>query len=122
VDGTIRRGSTLKITSLGVMKFMTAIPSLIIAGYYFLIQRSLMFGLMFVGITILYCFFMTKEPLHPTLENKKTAVATRIAMAWMFILMWVGKIFIGISYRQVWMIMVPVPLVLLLIWMALTDR
>ena len=120
--GTNRRRSTLKITSLGVMKFVTVIPPLVIAGYYFLIQRSLMFGLIFVGITIFYWFFMTKEPLHPTLENKKTAIATRIAMAWMFILMWVGTIFIGTAYRQIWMIMVPAPLVLLLIWMALTGR
>jgi hypothetical protein len=120
--GTNRRRSTLKITSLGVMKFVTVVPPLVIAGYYFLIQRSLIFGLIFVGITIFYWFFMTKEPLHPTLENKKTAIATRIAMAWMFIVMWVGTIFIGTSYRQIWMIMVPAPLVLLLIWMALTNR
>ncbi|MBU7016704.1 MAG: hypothetical protein HXS44_04300 [Theionarchaea archaeon] len=109
-------------TTLRVIKFVTVIPPIVIAGYYFLIQKSLMVGLIFVGISIFYWFFMTREPLHPTLENKKTAIATRIAMAWMFIVMWVGTIFIGTSSRQIWMIMVPAPLVLLLIWMALTTE
>ncbi|MGD2250449.1 MAG: hypothetical protein PVF58_18795 [Candidatus Methanofastidiosia archaeon] len=111
----------MKITIFGFMRFITLIALLIFAGYFLIVQKELLFGLLFIGITVLYYIVLTRESYFPS-RDKTTDFAAKIAVAWTMLLLLMNSFLIGGPYSHIWIFVVPIPLGLLFLWMGITGR
>lgn len=111
----------MEITLSGFMRFITLIPLLIFAGYFLIAQKELLYGLLFIGLTVLCYVALTRESYFPS-QDKTTDFAAKLAVAWTMLLLLVDSLFIEAPYSRIWIFVIPVPLGLFFLWMVITGR
>ena len=111
----------MKISILGFLRFITLIPLLVFAGYFLIVQKNLLFGFLFIGITVLYYILLTRESYFPS-QNKTTEFAAKLAVAWTMLLLMMDSLFIEAPYSRIWMVVILIPLGLFFLWMVITGR
>jgi len=106
---------------LNLLHFVTFATFMILCGVFFM-RNEFLIGILILGLAIFYFIFRNKKSyLSPKPELTTTESAIRIATAWMGILILVVFHIMEVP-NPYWMLLVPVPLLLLLFWMVLTDR
>jgi hypothetical protein len=111
----------IKMTLPELLHIVTFIVFLILGGV-FLMRREFLVGILLLGWAVLYLMIRNKKSLlSPKPELTTTESATRIATAWMGILLFI-VVFILEVPNQYWILAIPVPIFLLFLWMVLTGR
>ncbi len=117
----LMRGICMTLTLLEILQFTTFVAFLIVAGFFFSL-KDFLFSFLFLGVAVLYLVFRNRKSyLSFKEELTTTESATRLATAWMGILIVIVFLIMEVP-NPYWMLVVPVPLGLLFLWMVLTGR
>ncbi len=106
----------MKMTVSGFLQLISLIPFLLFAGYFLVVQKDVLNSLLFLLLDFMNFLLVSRNP-----EGKQTSFAARIALSWTIILMSVDAFLIDLPLR-ISVLMIPVPLGILFLWIALTGK
>jgi hypothetical protein len=113
----------MESTAMKLMKLLTLVPLILLAGYALLILKESLFGIMFLGFEAVYYFLLTKRDLHyNTSEERTLEDVGRMALGWTFILLFSFFLFRDVAYSYILLGLAWVPIGILLMWARLTER